>query len=369
MKAAALALLLAAAALLGPTDGGGWKQATPDRPIVLPADQANHSDYKVEWWYYTGNLDAADGRRFGYQLTFFRVGVDREPATRSRWAVRDLFMAHFAISDIDSRTYRFAERLNRSGPGWAGAASGAYRVWNERWLATAESPSTHHLVAADAQFGIDVTVDQDRPAVLHGRNGYSQKGADPGNASHYYSFTRMTTMGTIVLGGRAIPVSGLSWMDHEFGTSFLEPQQRGWDWLALQLDDGRDLMVYQLRRADGGVDPHSSATLVEPDGRATTMRATDFSLQPGRTWTSRASGATYPVAWRVRVPSAGADLQVAAALDDQELRARGSSGVTYWEGAIDVRGQMRGRDVKGRGYLEMTGYAGGPLGRMFESGR
>ncbi len=366
----ALVSVLGAAVLLAaaPADTG-WRQASPDRQIQLPADQTSHPDYKVEWWYYTGNVEAVDGRRFGYQLTFFRIGVDRDPAVRSRWAVRDLYMAHLALSDIDGRRYWFDERLNRAGPGWAGAAESTYRVWNEQWFATAESPTAHHLRGAGAGFAIDLTVEQDRPAVLHGQNGYSQKGADPGNASEYYSFTRMTTMGTITIDGQVVPVSGLSWMDHEFGTSFLEPRQRGWDWLAIQLDDGRDLMVYQLRRADGSVDRHSSATLVEADGRWTNLTASDFSLAPGRTWTSRSSGATYPVAWRVGVPTAHIELQVSAALDDQEFRAQRSSGVTYWEGAIDVTGDARGHRAKGRGYLEMTGYAGGPLGRMFDAGR
>jgi predicted secreted hydrolase len=342
-----------------------WKEAAPRRAITLPADHASHPDYKLEWWYYTGNLDAAGGRRFGYQLTFFRIGVVAAPANPSRWAVRDLYMTHLALTDVNGHRYQFKERMNRSGPGWAGAATGEYRVWNEDWQATLESSGVHRLQAAGRGFGIDLRLTENRPPVLHGDRGYSRKGSAPGNASHYYSLTRMPTRGTITLDGRAIEVTGQSWMDHEFGTSFLEPEQIGWDWFSMQLDDGRELMIFQLRRADGFIDPRSSGTLVEPDG--TTVPITlesGFRLQPGREWRSRATAARYPVEWRVRLPGSGLDLSVTAALDDQELHADHSSGVTYWEGAIDVSGQVHGRAVKGRGYLEMTGYAGKPMGSL-----
>jgi predicted secreted hydrolase len=360
-----------------------WKEATPGRTIVLPADHASHPEYKLEWWYYTGNLEAEGNRRFGYQLTFFRIGVERSAANRSRWAVRDLFMAHLALTDVNGRRHRFAERVNRAGPGWAGASTDVYRVWNEDWLAglmggpdvtrdnRPESrldpapPPIHVLRATHDGFGIDLRLTEDRPPALHGDRGYSRKGSDPGNASHYYSLTRMPTVGSITLDGRRMDVSGSSWMDHEFGTTFLEAEQVGWDWFAIQLDDGRDLMVFQVRRADGSVDPRSSGTLVAADGRTLPIAATEgLRLEPGRAWTSPASGARYPVEWTVRVPASALNLAVRAAVDAQELKTDESTGVTYWEGAIDVAGQAGGRPVTGRGYLEMTGYAGVPLGSV-----
>lgn len=342
-----------------------WKEAAPGRPIVLPADHASHPDYKLEWWYYTGNLDASGGQRFGYQLTFFRIGVDPAPLNPSRWAVRDLYMTHLALTDVNGRRYRFTERLNRSGPGWAGASATDYHVWNEDWVARREPDGTHHLDARGPEFGVDLRLAEDRPAVLHGNRGYSRKGAAPGNASHYYSLTRMPTRGTITLGGRRFEVTGASWMDHEFGTSFLEPQQSGWDWFSIQLDDGSDLMIFQLRRADGSIDPRSSGTLVEAGGATVPVTlSSGFRLAAGRTWTSAASGARYPVEWTVDLPDRGLTLEVSAALDDQELRTGRGSGVTYWEGAIDVRGRRRGRAVRGQGYLEMTGYTGQPMGRF-----
>ncbi len=341
-----------------------WKEASPGRAIVLPADHASHPDYKLEWWYYTGNLDAAGGQRFGYQLTFFRIGVDPAPVNPSKWAVRDLFMTHLALTDVNGRTYRFTERMNRAGPGWAGASTMGYRVWNEDWEARLDGAGVHRLRAAGDGFALDLALAEDRPAVLHGDRGYSRKGSVAGNASHYYSLTRMPTRGRITMAGRTFEVTGQSWMDHEFGTSFLEPQQVGWDWFSLQLDDGRDLMVFQLRRADGSIDPRSSGTLVEPGGRTTPIALADgLTLTPGRTWTSRATGARYPTVWRVTLPGRAIDLTVEAAVDDQELHAR-ASGVSYWEGAIDVSGQVQGRPVRGRGYLEMTGYTGAPMGRF-----
>ncbi len=342
-----------------------WKDAAPGRLLSLPADHASHPDYKIEWWYYTGNLEAADGQRFGYQLTFFRIGVDPAPLNRSRWAVRDLFMAHLAITDVTGRRYRFSERMNRSGPGWAGASTTDYRVWNEDWQASLAAGGVHHLVAAADRFGIDLRLSETRPAVLHGDRGYSQKGAAVGNASHYYSLTRMPTRGTVTFEGRIFTITGQSWMDHEFGTSFLEPQQTGWDWFSVQLDDGRDLMIFQMRRADGSIDPRSSGTLVAPDGSVTPITfESGFRLEPSDIWSSPASGARYPLRWRIRAPAAGLDLSVNAAVDDQELHTEQSSGISYWEGAIDVGGQMDGRAVQGRGYLEMTGYSGPAMGSL-----
>jgi predicted secreted hydrolase len=351
-----------------PGGGGppaGWKHAAPGRPIVLPVDHGSHGDYKLEWWYYTGNLEAADGRRFGYQLTFFRIGVDPAPANPSRWAVRDLFMAHLALTDVAGRRFLFTERLNRAGPGWAGADEARYHVWNEDWDAALDG-NVHRLKGGGAsqsgvQFAIDLALTERLPPVLHGIGGYSQKGSDQGNASHYYSLPRMETRGTVAVDGRSIPVTGLSWMDHEFGTSFLEAGQLGWDWFAIQLQDGRSLMLYRFRRADGSLDPHSSGTLVAADGRFTPVSLRDVRLDPGRTWSSSSSGGRYPVEWTLDLPREKLTLKTRAVLDGQELQTRGSTGVTYWEGAIDLTGEDNGKPVSGRGYLEMTGYVGAAM--------
>ena len=342
-----------------------WRSADPSYVLAFPRDHAAHPDYRIEWWYYTGNLEAAGGRRFGYQVTFFRAGIDRRPINPSRWAIRDLHMAHLAVTDVARGEHGVAERLNRAGIGWAGADPETLRVWNDGWSLAVEDDGAHRLVAAsdDGRLAVDLRLDATAPPVLHGRDGYSRKGAEPGNASHYYSLTRLPTAGRLTVGGESFDVTGASWMDHEFGSSFLEPAQAGWDWFSIQLDDGTDLMLYTMRRLDGSADPWSSGTVVTPAG-VTRLRAEEYRLVPGRRWTSPESGAAYPVAWRVVIPSLDVDLRAEAAVDAQELRTDRSTGVTYWEGSIDVRGRRAGAEVAGRGYLEMTGYAGPPLSRV-----
>lgn len=340
-----------------------WKVATPGRVLSLPADHVSHPAYKIEWWYYTGNLDAADGRRLGFQLTFFRVGVDPRPANPSRWAVRDLHMAHFAVTDVTNGRFHFSDRLQREGAGWAGAATDRYAVWNGTWSARAEADGSHRLQASDKGVAIDLTVRDTTRWVAHGRNGYSQKGRDPGNASHYYSLTRLPTRGTVTLAGEPMAVTGLSWMDHEFGTSLLEPGQLGWDWFALQLEDGRDLMLYQMRRRDGSRDPYSSGTIVSRDGAITRLAEGDYTLEALEHWRSPQTMTNYPTRWRVTIPGQRLTLDVRAALPASELHTPRSTGVTYWEGAVDITGVegASSRPVRGRGYMELTGYAGAPL--------
>ena len=338
----------------------GWTQAEAGYRFAFPRDHASHPEYKIEWWYYTGNLRAVDGRRFGYQLTFFRIGIVPQPANPSAWAVRDLFMTHLALTEIDAGRFRFRDRFNRAAVGWAGADTARYRVWNEDWEARLAPNGSHRLRASVPEFGLDLTLDPGKTPVVHGSRGISQKGSQPGNATHYYSMTRMPTRGKLRVNGADLEVDGLSWMDHEFGTSFLEPSQAGWDWFSIQLDDRTELMLFELRRSDGTIDPHSSGTLIDATGQTRPIGAEDFRLTPGTRWTAQ-SGAKYPSSWQIRVPGQGIDLQVQPAVLDQELRL----GVKYWEGAIAISGQKDGRPVHGRGYLEMTGYAGPPLGALF----
>ena len=351
-----------------------WKQALPPYAFQFPRDHASHDDFKLEWWYYTGNLSAADGRRFGYQLTFFRLGVEQQPRNPSRWAVRDLYAAHLAVTDINGKQFHCADKLTRAGINAAGAAGAAgaasatnnrYHVWNEDWNAQLEANGAHRLQAAEADFGLEFTLAPSKAPVIHGANGVSQKGAQPGNASHYYSLTRMPTRGTLTLKGERLAVSGESWMDHEFGTSYLEAGQLGWDWFSLQLDDGSELMLYRFRRQDGTLDRLSSGSLIDATGKVTRLSYHDFTLEPVRAWAS-ASGARYPVEWRVSLPGHALALNVRAALDQQEMRTETSTGVSYWEGAIEINGTVQGRPLTGRGYLEMTGYAGQAMGAVMQ---
>lgn len=284
-------------------------------------------------------------------------------------------MTHLAVSDPNGKRYRYAEKLSRGGPGLAGADAHRYNVWNDDWTAmldVGEDPGggrrERHLVrASSAQAGVDLILDPGKPPAINGINGISQKGAQAGNASHYYSLTRMPTRGSIVVDGEKFEVEGDSWMDHEFGTSFLEPEQRGWDWFAIQMSDGRELMLYQLRRASGSRDPRSSGTLVDRAGKTIHLANADFTLTQGSAQFKSKNGAVYPLEWKVSVPSQRLELTVTTPLADQELSLEKSTGIAYWEGMIDVAGTAGGNAVTGSGYLEMTGYHGS-LGRVL-SGR
>ncbi len=347
------------------TTAEGWREATAGYPFSFPRDHASHPPYKVEWWYYTGNLETSSGRRFGYQLTFFRTGVALQPASASRWAVRDLYMAHFCISDIEQKRFYSFEKLNRAGVGFAGAEENSYRVWNEDWQARLDGKD-HLITARDDAAELELRLTPEKPEVIHGENDISQKGSTVGNASHYYSLTRLRSTGRITIGGETFEVTGLSWMDREFSSSFLEAGQVGWDWFSIQLEDGRDLMIYQFRRSDGSIDIHSSGTLIDASGRATHIPYNEFTLQPtGAMWQSDSS-ATYPVEWTIDLPKYNLNLKVAAAFTNQELRTTGSTNVTYWEGSVNIEGTSIGQRVKGHGYLEMTGYSGKSMSDVFQ---
>lgn len=338
----------------------GWQEATAGYRYLFPRDHSSHPSHKIEWWYYTGNLESKEGRRFGYQLTFFRIGIMPEPVINSRWAVRDLFITHFAVSDIGREQFRAFERINRAGVGWAGAETNKYRVWNEDWEAKLEG-NDHLLKANEEGFSIDLKLAPEKREVIHGTDGISQKGPSLINASHYYSITRFDVTGKVGIDGEEFAVTGTSWMDHEFGTSFLGLEQRGWDWFSIQLSDGRDLMLFQTRSEDGTIDPHSSGTLVERDGSTSHIPFSEIILSRGKNWTSEKSGGVYPIEWRIEIPRYELQLDVRAAFPSQEVLATESMGVIYWEGSIEVRGA---KGESGRGYLEMTGYSGQNMGKI-----
>ncbi len=335
-----------------------FRLALPGYPYRFPRDHASHPDFQTEWWYYTGHLQSGD-RWFGYQLTFFRVGIDSTHAPgRSAW-IRSVQFAHLALTDEVGRRFLFDQRVSRPALGLAGADTARYRVWVEDWSAVHDTDGvTHRLTAATPAFGIDLRLRPDKPVVIHGERGVSQKSAGLGRASHYLSFTRLTTEGRVVLGRDTLAVHGRSWMDHEFGSSQLGPGQVGWDWFAIQLDDGTELMLYRLRRANGTIEPLSSGTWVERDGSARHLALAAYEVASTGAWKSPRSGGTYPSGWRVRVPSLALELELEPVLADQELVLEGPVGVRYWEGAVQIRGRREGRAVTGRGYVELTGYAG-----------
>jgi predicted secreted hydrolase len=339
----------------------GFRVAKPGYVYEFPRDHGSHDEFRTEWWYYTGHLTGQQGRRFGFQLTFFRRGIapDQLDTLPSRWTVRHLYLAHFAVSDLAGKQFRYSERISREGLGKAGADAGRLHVWTDRWLAEAvkDNPLNHHLAAELDGIAIDLTLRQLKPPVVHGEAGISRKGEQIGQASHYYSLTRLDTEGRLMIDGESFHVTGTSWMDHEFGSADLGEELVGWDWFSLQLQDGNDIMLYQLRRADGSLDPASSGTLVYPDGRTGSLSQNDAAVTVVAHWTSPASGARYPAKWRVTVPRLQLDVQVTPLMADQELATRRSTQVTYWEGAVQISGTAQGRAVTGQGYVELTGYA------------
>jgi len=337
-----------------------WKPSQPGYQYSFPRDHGQHPEHKIEWWYFTGNLQTQEGRRFGYQLTFFRIGAVVKPEIQSPWALRDVWMAHLAISDVASGQYHHADRLNRAGPGIAGA--GEERVWNEDWECQISPEGKFSLTAADRDFALQLELDDGKPMVIHGVNGISQKGVTPGNASHYYSLTRMPTKGQIRIGQETFKVTGESWMDHEFGTSFLEKGTVGWDWFSAQLSDGSELMLFQLRGDSSG--DSSAGTLIRPDGRVVNLQAKDFKLTAGKVWKSP-GGAAYPIEWKLDIPGEAISLKSRAVMPNQEFRAEATPGLGYWEGAVDYTGAIWGKEVSGKGYLEMTGYSGRSMSAWF----
>ena len=352
-------------AILGEGPALGFARALAPRPFTFPRDHGPHPGFRTEWWYWTGLLEGTDRegrtRRFGFQLTFFRRALTPQPVVRvSAWGAHEVYMAHFALTDIDGGRFHAADRWGRAALDVAGATGGPVRVWVGDWTADGAPPAglPMRLRASDADVAIDLVLESAKPPVLHGDGGLSRKSAEPGNASYYYSLTRMPAAGEVRVGGRAFPVEGLAWMDREWSTSQLGPDQVGWDWFALQLDDGRELMLYRLRQRDGAVDPASAATLVAADGRARALGRADVDVAVLAHWTSPRDGTRYPARWRVRVPDEGLDLVLTPFVADQELVLA----VRYWEGAVRAEGTAAGRPLRGTGYVELVGYAGGQAG-------
>lgn len=366
MRLVSLLILACFALIVGSAHSGAeesrFLQADPRRALEFPRDHGKHPDFQTEWWYFTGNLTSPD-KDFGFQLTFFRRSlVPEPPKLDSHWSARDLYPAHFALTDKTEKRFYHFDIIAREGPNLAGAAADDLDVYVRNWRVKRAGA----CVMLDAQQGdaaIKLTLTPLKPIVLHGKNGYSRKGDDESQSSHYYSFTRLAARGTATLQGKEYAVEGLAWMDHEFGSSILSKDQAGWDWFSLQLDDGTDLMVFHLRKKDGASET-PFGTLTSPDGSVTKLAGDDITIIPRGQWRSPATNALYPAAWTISVKKTDTTLEVAPAVPDQELSARRSTQVTYWEGAVNLRGRHQGKPVTGVGYAELTGYAHSMGGRL-----
>lgn len=368
--------------LLSEENTEGYARATEPGTVQFPRDLGPHPEYQTEWWYYTGNLETSDGRRFGYQLTFFRRALtpddgqptaDHESLTPtsqspisnlqsppSPWRPTQIYLAHFTISDIQAEQFYVAERFSRGALELAGAQAEPYRVWLEDWSAEQVTPGEVRLTAHTDEVALDLLLEETLPPILHGEGGLSPKGPEEGNASYYYSIVQQETSGTVTVQGDTFAVSGLSWKDHEYSTSALSPGAIGWDWFSLQLDNGAALMFFQIRREDGSLQPESSGTFIHPDGRTQQVSLEMWNVDVTDTWTSPQNGAEYPAGWRIRIPELELELEGQPLMANQELNVS----TVYWEGAVRFEGTWQGEGVSATGYIEMTGYAETMEGRI-----
>ena len=352
----------------------GFARADAPRTFEFPRDHGPHPDFRHEWWYVTGNLDSDTGERFGFEVTVFRVGL-APPSTDavggsvgtegragaagtdavrttaadavSAWRTREVYVAHFAITDVARGVFKYADRYSRGALGLAGAQADPMRAWIDDWELGA---STIHASGQGYELTLDVGTLGD--PVLNGDHGLSRKSAEPGSASYYYSIPRIAVRGKVVRDGVTSNVHGLAWLDREWGSGSLGTEEQGWDWFAFQLQDGSALMFYSLRNHNGTRNPNSAGTWVDASGHSRNLTTDQVSIEVSDYWTSPRGG-RYPSHWRVRVPSTGLDVDVSPVLADQELATR----PRYWEGAVDLRGVQSGRDITGRGYVELVGYA------------
>lgn len=326
----------------------GFARADIPRDFTFPQDFGPHPNFQTEWWYYTGNLSTLDGRDFGYQLTFFRRALSPDEIKReSKWASNQIYFAHFALTDINNGKFYSGEKWSRGAAGLAGSQSDPFRVWIDNWSISGNEKKVG-LTANDGSVSIELNLKSMKPIVLQGDRGLSQKSSDVGNASYYFSQTRIRSSGTITIAGQKFEVTGLSWLDREWSTSALGENQEGWDWFSMQLNDGREIMLYQLRLKDGGVDQFSSGSFIEKDGSVVHLNSEDFKIEVLDNWKSPETKKIYPSKWKVAIPEYDIELIVTPLLNNQELLLS----FTYWEGAVKVLGE----GISGKGYVELTGY-------------
>jgi predicted secreted hydrolase len=311
----------------------------------FPRDHFSHPEFKTEWWYYTGNVRTTAGHRYGFELVFFRQAQQHDSTNSSAWRIDDLYLAHLALTDIDSPSFRFYDRVNRAGPGIAGVSLDDARIWNGNWQASWNlATGAQTLTAIENGSRLTLHLAPRTLPIIHGENGISLKSETPGHASHYVSFPLLAAEGSI--NGAAI--TGTAWMDHEWFTNALEESAQGWDWFSVQMDNKTELMVSEMRYRDRA--PFVAGTFIDATGRSAALKGAEISMQPLDWWRSPRTGARYPIRWRITVPSRGITLDCVAAIPNQELAF--STAPVYWEGAVRYSGSH-----SGVGYMELTGYA------------
>ena len=328
----------------------GFREITKDHTLHFPADFYYREGYRLQWWYFTGHLFTAGGREFGYELTFFVAGVQRK-RSKSQFQVHNIYISHFAVSDVAGNSYSSFDRADSGAYGFAGSDDSRLHVWvDDNQLTGTTTEMT--LRASGGDKTIDLRLVPVTPVVLNGDKGYSRKSEESsGIASWYFSYPDMRTEGTLAIGDAEFAVTGKSWFDREISSGTMGKNEKGWDWFSLQLDDGREAMLYLMRKKDGTYDRYSSGTFVYADGRYRHLALGDFGIAVQGHYTSKKTGAVYPSGWRVTIPSEGLDLNITPLIRDQEFVASSSTGTHYWEGDCRVSGS-----ADGRAYVELTGY-------------
>jgi predicted secreted hydrolase len=323
---------------------------TPEYKVKFPGDLYYKKDHRVQWWYFTGHLFDEKGNEFGYELTFFIVGI-QDKIYKSEFAVNNIYISHFAISDLARNRFYFSDRTDGGAYGFAGAMDYQLKVWVGGNVLNGNMERMQ-IRASDDDNAIDLQLIPEKPVILNGENGYSRKSEEsPLIASIYFSYSNLKTEGKLKVGNKIFNVKGKSWFDREISSRGPGKNQAGWDWFAIQLDDKKEVMLYLLRNKDGSVDRYSSGTFVYPDGRYRYLSREDFMIKVSSHYKSKKTGAQYPSQWEIKIPSEKLVLKIVPFIEDQEVLAYNSTGNYYWEGTCRVEGTE-----KGRAYVEMTGY-------------
>ncbi len=330
----------------------------------FPRDLYAHNDYRIEWWYLTGELEGDDGNQYGYHTVFIRVSLQSLKALQARkpsgsqWENDHLYFANCAVSDFKNKSFHFFERLNRQGPGLAGAREDRLEVWNENWKLI-EGEKGFHVEVMEQKTGFDLKLVPQKNPVIHGNGADKPKWEIPQNAPNYFSYTRLKTTGTISVGGRKVKVSGTSWMDRVFGKQLLVPKQKGWDRFLLHLDNGSDLLLFFIRNQDGRFDPRSGGTLIDSRHQSRHIAFEQVQMKALGDWTSETSNITYPSGWRIKLPDENIDIEITPTMQNQELHLLRSLSNAHWAGGVEVQGRYGDKSVKGRGHVELVGYGSG----------
>jgi predicted secreted hydrolase len=359
LRLAALAAFVLTATAAAAGSSPGWETAHPGYTYAFPADFGAHESFRDEWWYYSGNVRDTSGRRFGFELTMFRYGVEHPLHNASAWDINDLYFAHFALTDVTGHRFIAFDRTERAALGLGGAASGDERTWAGDWHIARSADGRRFIRAGEDGVNLDLTLTPSKDPVAEGQDGAFHMGGCATCYARYYSFTRLRAAGSLTLRGQPFAVTGTAWHDHEWGSNYLEPTLAGWDWFSVQLGNGVDVMIFRFRRPDGSTLPQSSGTFVDRSGSHHFIAANDFDVVPTNWWISPHDGARYPSGWTITLRAEHATLTVTPLLVDQELSTSHSTQVTYWEGACSIAGTLDGKPVDGVGYAELTGYAPG----------